>query len=113
MSTRPSSVRIKTPNMRQTSLPLENLQAWSHFNDVQLFDVLVEPHIIADGVDRGGGLLAKADHAEAEPLVAVPLDLVLSKQRVEEAAKSDKHLKELIEAAASLFQVGARQSSSL
>ena len=62
--------------MRQTSLPLENLQAWSHFNDVQLFDVLVEPHIIADGVDKGGGLLAQADHAEAEPLVAVPLDPV-------------------------------------
>ncbi|KAK5453590.1 hypothetical protein LTS15_006776 [Exophiala xenobiotica] len=90
--------------MRQTSLPLENLPAWSHFNDVQLFDVLVEPHIIADGVDKGGGLLAKADHAEADPLVTVPLDLVLSKQRVEEAVKSDKHLKELIEAAAFLFQ---------
>ncbi|KAK4934586.1 hypothetical protein LTR10_024189 [Elasticomyces elasticus] len=91
--------------MRQTSLPLENLQAWSRFNNVRLFDVAVEAHIIADnGDDHGGGLLSKAEHTEAQPLVAVPIELVLSKERVEEAAKVDKSLKELIEAVPTLVQ---------
>ncbi|EXJ77216.1 hypothetical protein A1O3_10374 [Capronia epimyces CBS 606.96] len=91
--------------MRQASLPAENLQAWSHFNNVELFDTSIEAHIFTeDGVDQGGGLRAKAHHGEGEPLVAVPLDLVLSKDRVAQCAKSDPRLKELIEAAASLFQ---------
>lgn len=92
--------------MRQTSLPLENLRAWSHFNDVRLFQCAIEPHIISEnGTDKGGGLVAEADHGEGEPLTAVPLELVLSKERVEECAKSDPDLRELIEAAVSLFQV--------
>ncbi|KAI1626340.1 hypothetical protein EDD37DRAFT_340359 [Exophiala viscosa] len=91
--------------MRQTSLPLENLQAWSRLNNVQLFDVALEPHITADnGDDHGGGMLAKADRAETEPLVAVPLELVLSKERVEEAAKVDTGLRQLVDAAPTLFQ---------
>ncbi|KIW39820.1 hypothetical protein, variant 2 [Exophiala oligosperma] len=92
--------------MRQISLPLEHLAKWSQFNGVQLFDVAIDPHIIEEktGVDKGGGLLAQADHAETEPLLVVPLDLVLSKDAVSEAAKADQNLRELIEAASSLFQ---------
>ncbi|KAK6371808.1 hypothetical protein LTS17_008632 [Exophiala oligosperma] len=70
--------------MRQISLPLEHLAKWSQFNGVQLFDVAIDPHITEEktGVDKGGGLLAQADHAETEPLLVVPLDLVLSKDAV-------------------------------
>ncbi|KIW13939.1 hypothetical protein PV08_06720 [Exophiala spinifera] len=90
--------------MRQISLPLEHLAKWSQLNGVQLFDVAVDPHIIENGVDKGGGLLAKTDHEEAQTLLSVPLDLVLSKDTVSEAAKADKNLRELIEATASLVQ---------
>jgi hypothetical protein len=92
--------------MKQASLPLENLQAWAHFNDIQLSGTSVEPHILAaDGTDKGGGLLATTNHAPTEPLLSVPLSLVLSKERVEQCAKEDKDLRTLIDAVPSLFQV--------
>ena len=96
--------------MRQTSLPLQNVHVWAHFNDVKLLQASVEPHIIdKDGNDKGGGLQATADHAEGHPFIAVPLDLVLSKERVEQCAKADQHLKELIEATPALAQVGYKK----
>ncbi|KAH0848981.1 hypothetical protein AYO21_07490 [Fonsecaea monophora] len=91
--------------MRQSSLPLEDLHVWAHFNDVQLLETSIEPHIIReDGTDKGGGLLAKGEHGQGKPLVAVPRELVLSKERIEQYAKADQSLKELIEAAALLVQ---------
>ncbi|KIX05431.1 uncharacterized protein Z518_06303 [Rhinocladiella mackenziei CBS 650.93] len=96
--------------MKQVSLPLETLQAWSHFNNIQLFGASVEPQLVTgDGIDKGGGLVANTDLGPGEPILAVPLELVLSKERVEECAKSDKHLRELIDAAGPLFQVGRRK----
>jgi hypothetical protein len=93
--------------MKQASLPLETLHSWSHFNDIRLLGASVEPHIIApDGTDKGGGLLATVDHGPGEAVLAVPLELLLSKERVEQCAKEDKNLRELIEAVPSLFQVG-------
>ena len=86
------------------------MPAWSHFNDVRLFEASVEERIIGkDGDNKGGGLLALADHGPGKPFLAVPLDLVLSKERVEQCAKADQHLKALIEVVPSLFQVGRRQ----
>ncbi|KIW22547.1 uncharacterized protein PV07_12425 [Cladophialophora immunda] len=91
--------------MRHVSLPLEDLKVWAHFNDVQLFETSIEPHIVReDGNDKGGGLLATGEHGPGQPLVAVPHELVLSKERVEQYAKADQSLKELVEAAASLVQ---------
>ncbi|KIW62592.1 hypothetical protein PV04_10753 [Phialophora macrospora] len=91
--------------MRQACLPLQNLRAWSHFNNVRLFEASIESRIIGeDGNDKGGGLQANAEHGPGKPFVAVPLDLVLSKERVEQCAKADQHLNELIEAAPSLFK---------
>jgi hypothetical protein len=95
--------------MRHAYLPLEDLRAWSHFNDVRLFEASIEPRIIGeDGSDKGGGLQANAEHGPRKHFVAVPLDLVLSKERVGQCAKADQHLKALIEAAPSLFKVGCR-----
>ncbi|KIX96138.1 uncharacterized protein Z520_07916 [Fonsecaea multimorphosa CBS 102226] len=92
--------------MRQVSLPLEDLHVWAHFNNVQLFEISIEPHIIReDGNDKGGGLLAKGEHGPGKPLVAVPHDLLLSKERVEQYAKADQSLQALLEAAAPLVQI--------
>ncbi|EXJ54368.1 hypothetical protein A1O7_09707 [Cladophialophora yegresii CBS 114405] len=91
--------------MRQAFLPLENLRTWSHFNDVRLFEASIEPHIIGeDGNEKGGGLQADAEHGPGKPFLAVPLDLVLSRERVEQCAKADQYLKGLIEAAPSLLK---------
>lgn len=100
--------------MKQASLPLETLHSWSHFNDIRLLGASVEPHIVApDGTDKGGGLLATVDHGSGETLLAVPLELLLSKERVEQCAKEDKNFRELIEAVPSLFQVGEMNSINL
>jgi hypothetical protein len=95
--------------MKTASLAVENLCAWAHFNGVRLFEASVEQLIIGeDGHDKGGGLLATAEHGPGQPFLAVPIDLVLSKERVEQCAKTDQHLKELIDAVPSLSQVGCR-----
>lgn len=71
----------------------------------------MEPHIVApDGTDKGGGLLATAEHGSGATLLSVPLALLLSKERVEQYAKEDKDFKELIEAIPSLSQVGEVES---
>lgn len=95
--------------MKQASLPVQNLQAWAHFNNVRLFEASTQAHIIGEGgVDKGGGLQANGAHGPGDRFIAVPLELVLSKERVEQCAKADQHLRELIEAVSSLFQVGRR-----
>jgi len=93
--------------MKQTSLPLNNLPSWLHFNNIRLSGASVEPHIVApDGTDKGGGLLATVDHGPGETVLSVPLDLLLSKERVEQCAKEDKNFSALTEAVPSLLQVG-------
>ena len=97
--------------MQLSSLPLQNLQTWSYFNSVRLFDATIESLVVGnDGIAKGGGLLASGEHGPGQPFIAVPTELVLSKERVEHCAKADRQLKELIEAASSLFQVGVSTS---
>ena len=97
--------------MRHESMPIDHLYAWAELNQVKLIGTTVEPHILApDGSDKGGGLVVKTSHGPGEALLRVPLDLVLSKERVYEYAKADKQLKELLEAIPPLLQVGSQQS---
>ncbi|KIW03443.1 uncharacterized protein PV09_05213 [Verruconis gallopava] len=58
------------------------------------------------GGDRGSGLLAIRDlkGGDEGPLLVVPRDLVISKEAVEVAAKSDKDLRELLEALGEFVQ---------
>lgn len=89
-------------------MPLENLYAWSQLNQVKLIDTAVETHILApDGTDKGGGLVAKSTHGPGEVLLKVPLDLLLSKERVEQHAKGDKFFRELLDAVPPMLQVGS------
>ncbi|RVX70938.1 hypothetical protein B0A52_06095 [Exophiala mesophila] len=91
--------------MRHESMPIDHLYAWAELNQVKLIGTTVEPHILApDGSDKGGGLVVKTSHGPGEALLRVPLDLVLSKERVYEYAKADKQLKELLEAIPPLLQ---------
>lgn len=53
--------------------------------------------------------MVKSSHGPGEALLKVPLDLVLSKERVYEQAKADKQLRELLEVVPPLLQVGSQQ----
>lgn len=97
--------------MRHESMPLDHLYAWAELNQVRLIGTAVETHILApDGGDKGGGLVVKSSHGPGEALLKVPLDLVLSKERVYEQAKADKQLRELLEVVPPLLQVGSPQT---
>lgn len=86
--------------MFRTSLPLSALEAWSRLNDVTYLDCNTQEFLDA----RGMGLatlrkLSSEDTFERPTLLIIPHDLVLSVEAVEEAAKVDQHLKELLAAA--------------
>lgn len=93
--------------MKNTSLPLGQLETWSKLNNIVLHNVKVTSQVVTqDGSDKGGGLFATADHAASDVLLSVPSDLVLSKEQVEQCAKTDARLKEVLDAVGAFGQVG-------
>ena len=98
--------------MRRECLPIEQLQAWSLLNDVKLANAAVAANITGkDGTNKGAGLVA----TEAIPrqafeslLLTVPADLIVSKNRVEQVARTDKYLREILIATGEWAQVGKR-----
>jgi hypothetical protein len=86
-----------SPAMHHITLPLSALDAWSRFNDVTYLDCHTQKFEDA----RGMGLvthkkLSSKDTFERPTLLIVPHDLILSAEAVEESAKVDQHLKELL-----------------
>ena len=80
--------------MRRETLPIETLPTWAKLNHVGFDGVEVVP---LSGT-RGSGLVSTTQRNTAEStLVKVPKDLILSFKNVWIFAKSDKHLKEVLE----------------
>lgn len=92
--------------MRYASVSVAQLESWSKLNDSKLLSVKIEPNIIVDGVDRGGGLVATSPHGSEDVLVDVANDLILTRERALLEAKTDKHLRELLDALSDFIQVG-------
>jgi hypothetical protein len=93
--------------MKHASLPLQHLHSWTHFNSVDLFAAEITSHIIGDdGSDKGGGLRATTKVEPGAAVLAAPIDLVLSKDRVVLYSKADQRLKELLDATPRSLQVG-------
>lgn len=78
--------------------PIEALPTWAKFHGVAFNRVKIGPlpgfeergsTVIADGELEGGN---------ATPLLVVPKDLIISRLNIESFAKSDHHLRELLEA---------------
>ena len=93
--------------MRYASLPVNQLGTWASFNDVELFGAEVRTQIIDDdGNDKGGGLLATSQHDASETLLKIPTDIVLSRHQVDNCAKVDSGLRELLRALPTLTEVG-------
>ncbi|KAK2855678.1 hypothetical protein FQN49_004949 [Arthroderma sp. PD_2] len=95
--------------MKRQYLPAEALQAWAKLNSVTFHGVEVKRLSDCDAIDKGSAVLATgpgeglesiSDDPDLEPeiLMKVPSDLILSLQRVEIHAKSDKCLRQVLEA---------------
>lgn len=85
--------------MKYTSLPVQDLQSWAFLNNVQLHGVTIKSHIVdQDGNERGGGIVATTDHGPSDVLMTIPNDLILNRAAVENAARSDKYLREVLSA---------------
>ncbi|PGG95060.1 hypothetical protein AJ79_10292 [Helicocarpus griseus UAMH5409] len=94
--------------MKREYLPIDALAAWARLNNVKFHDTEVKRLQTKDGIDKGSAVVVTAKRsaqefnpeAQAEPelLMTIPPDLVLSLERVETCAKSDRHLKEVLDA---------------
>ena len=90
--------------MRRHCLPIEHLRAWATLNDVKFNDTCVERITNPDGQHKGAGLFAARDFETF--LLSVPHELVLSVDLVHDYAKSDGHLRDVLEAVGEFGRVG-------
>jgi hypothetical protein len=94
--------------MKREYLPIETLPVWARLNGITFNDVQIRHLQTEGGVDKGSAVVAtgkkpvktSVDEGEIVPeiLITVPRDLVLSLELVETYAKSDHHLKEVLDA---------------
>ncbi|RMZ80013.1 hypothetical protein DV738_g3079, partial [Chaetothyriales sp. CBS 135597] len=91
--------------MRYPWLPLDQLSTWAVFNNVELRGAVVTSSMKNElGHDKGGGLVATEKHESGGVLLVVPRDLVLSAEGIEQLAKADQRLRELLDATTALTQ---------
>ncbi|KAK2764440.1 hypothetical protein FQN54_009134 [Arachnomyces sp. PD_36] len=100
--------------MKRQYLPIETLPVWAKLNNVIFNGVEVKHQYSDDGSDKGSGVVVTSEKlildgegtgdAECDDarqpgvLISVPPDLVLSLDLVETCAKSDRYLREVLEA---------------
>jgi hypothetical protein len=91
--------------MKREYYPTDSLSAWLCLNGVTANGVTFHKLDPAeDGLDKGTTIVAteartsKETHTEPEILLRVPSELVLSLEAVHGYAKSDQHLREVLEA---------------
>ncbi|KZM22075.1 hypothetical protein ST47_g6769 [Ascochyta rabiei] len=78
--------------------PIDTLPTWATFHGVTFNGIKVGP--LPGFEDRGSTVIAdrELDGGKVEPLLVVPKELIISRQNIELFAKSDHHLREVIEA---------------
>jgi hypothetical protein len=84
--------------------PIETLEQWSTFNGVEYHGIRVG--VVEGHEDRGSAIrtIGVLDQAET-PLMRVPRELIVSKENVYLQAKSDQHLRQILEAVGDFGQV--------
>lgn len=101
--------------MKRECLPIESLPVWLRLNGVSFNGVVVQ-RLESDelGMDKGFGLVATEEKTSSDDdtalaiLIQVPLDLVLSMESVQNYAKSDHSLREVLDAVGDFGTVCAR-----
>lgn len=93
--------------MRREFLPIDTLPAWARLNGVSLSGVTFRRLQSEDGSDKGYAVVAteprcngdpKGEDSHPEILLGVPSDIVLSLESVGTYAKSDRYLRDVLEA---------------
>lgn len=84
--------------------PIVSLEQWSTFNGVEYNGIRVG--VIEGHEERGSAIRATAVLDQPEiPLMKVPRELIISKENVYLQAKSDHHLRQVLEAVGGFGQV--------
>ena len=88
--------------MRRAVLPIESLKAWARLNGAIFNNVTIQSL-----AERGSGVVATADIDDSggNVLMLIPQDLVLSRELVWQFAKSDQHLRMVLEAVGDFARV--------
>lgn len=113
--------------MRRESLPIDTLPAWARLNGVVCDGVVFQRLRSEDGTDKGGAIVSTVerdtttnsstqsaqDDGTSSPqiLIRLPGDLILSRESVANYAKSDRHLREVLDAVGSFGTVGQQPLS--
>lgn len=94
-------------------LPTSSLRDWAAINNVELNGVDFGP--IPGFDERGSAVKASRsrDSSSQEPLIVVPRELILSCESVQVFAKSDRHLREVLEAVGDFGRVRTTNVYSL
>ena len=89
--------------MLRERLPPTALSAWATLNNVEYHGV----HIRYLGDNQGFGAVAQRTGPiqKGQVLMNIPADLILAAETVENWAKTDRHLRELLSAVGELAQV--------
>jgi hypothetical protein len=76
------------------SIELPELLSWASDNGIQLQNAIIGPSVLG-----GSGVFAskKTDINESFPLITIPPSMILSKSRIEELAKQDVHLQQVLD----------------
>ncbi|KKK13472.1 hypothetical protein ARAM_002313, partial [Aspergillus rambellii] len=93
--------------MKRNSFPIEALAPWARLNGVSTHEVAFRKLQAEDGTDKGGAIVATGDilpsesgnevSLEAQVLLKVPSDMILSYEMVENHAKSDRYLRDVLD----------------
>lgn len=78
--------------------PIDTLPTWATFHGVTFNGIGIGP--LPGFEDRGSTVIADRafEGGETEPLLVVPKELIISRQNIELFAKSDRHLRQVLEA---------------
>jgi hypothetical protein len=78
--------------------PIDGLPTWAAFHGVAFNKVKIGP--LPGYEERGSTVIADQalEGSNAEPLLVVPKELIISRQNIDLLAKSDHHLRHLLEA---------------
>jgi hypothetical protein len=78
--------------------PIDTLPTWATFHGVTFNGIKIGP--LPGFEDRGSTVIAdrELEGGKVEPLLVVPKELIISRQNIEVFAKSDRHLREVLEA---------------
>lgn len=94
--------------MHRQTLPVDQLVAWNRLNNVESDGIKITA---LQGI-RGSGLVTTAERStDNSLLMTVPNNIVLSLENVWIYAKSDKHLRQVLEATGDYSRVSGPKAS--